>query len=270
MQLAPNLSAVNTNPAAALAEYGLMILQVQERLRDGVREPRDASAFLRAIPGLDDYALLGKAWFHTTEEKRGKPVWDTVVFDMPASGHSVSMLRMPWVITETVPEGPLTRDARTIKELLDRSRAHRRGARHARRGDAGQRGDRARGQARRARHRAAAHRLQSGLSRHFPPGSPVAKVLDALVADPRCRRRSPRSTQHAHALARSPRAQRALPRRAARAREDAGARAADACSRRARRRRTSQGRLGEDAGDRASYSPVARIGNSGSPWISRR
>ena len=33
------------------------------------------------------------------------------------------MLRIPWVITETVPEGPLTRDARTIKSLLtDQSR----------------------------------------------------------------------------------------------------------------------------------------------------
>ena len=37
---------------------------------------------------------------------------------MPASGHSISMLRVPWVIIDTVPEGPLTRDARTIKELL--------------------------------------------------------------------------------------------------------------------------------------------------------
>ena len=83
-----------------------------------VFENRVTRAFLRAIPGLDDYALLGKAWFHTTEEKRGKPVWDTVVFDMPASGHAYSMLRVPWVIVDTVPEGPLTRDARTVKELL--------------------------------------------------------------------------------------------------------------------------------------------------------
>ena len=45
-------------------------------------------------------------------------MWDTVVFDMPASGHAVSMLRVPWVIVDTVPEGPLTRDARTVKELL--------------------------------------------------------------------------------------------------------------------------------------------------------
>jgi anion-transporting ArsA/GET3 family ATPase len=91
-QLAPNLSAVNTNPAAALEEYGLMVLKFQ-RVYNLVFENRLTKAFLRAIPGLDDYSVLGKAWYHTTEEKRGKPIWDTVVFDMPASGHSMSLLR---------------------------------------------------------------------------------------------------------------------------------------------------------------------------------
>ena len=116
-QLAPNLWAINATPASALAEYGMMILRWRS-VYEMVFENRVSKAFLRAIPGLDDYALLGKVWFHTTEEKRGRPVWDTVVFDMPASGHSVSMLRVPWVIVDTVPDGPLTRDAATIKALL--------------------------------------------------------------------------------------------------------------------------------------------------------
>jgi anion-transporting ArsA/GET3 family ATPase len=116
-QLAPNLSAVNATPASALAEYGLMVLRFKS-VYEMVFENRVTKAFLRAVPGLDEYALLGKAWFHTTEEKRGRPVWDTVVFDLPASGHSVSMLRVPWVIVDTVPEGPLTRDAREVKALL--------------------------------------------------------------------------------------------------------------------------------------------------------
>ena len=117
VQLADKLWAVNATPASALAEYGMMILRFKS-VYEMVFENRVTRAFLRAIPGLDDYALLGKAWFHTTEEKRGKPIWDTVVFDMPASGHSVSMLKVPWVIVDTVPEGPLTRDARTVKALL--------------------------------------------------------------------------------------------------------------------------------------------------------
>ncbi len=116
-QLAPNLFAVNTNPAAALAEYGLQILKFKS-VYEMVFENRVTKAFLRAIPGLDDYSLLGKMWFHTTETHKGKPVWDTVVFDMPASGHSVTMLQVPKVIIDTVPEGPLTRDARTVHALL--------------------------------------------------------------------------------------------------------------------------------------------------------
>lgn len=116
-ELAPNLFGLNTSPAAALKEYGLMILKFQ-KVYDMIFENRITKAFLRAIPGLDDYAILGKAWYHTTEEKRGRPLWDTLVFDMPASGHSLTMLRIPWVIIETVPEGPLTRDARTLQALL--------------------------------------------------------------------------------------------------------------------------------------------------------
>jgi anion-transporting ArsA/GET3 family ATPase len=116
-QLAPNLFGVNATPQSALAEYGMMVLRWKS-VYEMVFENRVTKAFLRAIPGLDDYALLGKVWFHTAEEKRGKAVWDTVVFDMPASGHASSMLRVPSVIIDTVPEGPLTRDAREVQALL--------------------------------------------------------------------------------------------------------------------------------------------------------
>jgi anion-transporting ArsA/GET3 family ATPase len=181
-QLAPNLWAINATPASALAEYGLMILRWKS-VYEMVFENRVSKAFLRAIPGLDDYALLGKAWFHTTEEKRGKPVWDTVVFDMPASGHSVSMLRVPWVIVDTVPEGPLSRDAKTVKALLcdpvrtsavlvtlaeemPVNEAIELEAKLISLGIVPQ------------------HLLVNQVfPRHFAPNTPVARVLDALIAD---------------------------------------------------------------------------------------
>jgi len=183
VQLAPNLFAVNATPASALAEYGLMILKFKS-VYEMVFENRLTRAFLRAIPGLDDYSLLGKAWFHTEETKRGKPVWDTVVFDMPASGHSVSMLKVPWVIVDTVPEGPLTRDARTVKELLtDPKRTSAVLVTLAEEMPVNE-----------------AIELEDKLTAlgivpqqlvvnqlypdRFPVGSPVARVLDALVADP--------------------------------------------------------------------------------------
>jgi anion-transporting ArsA/GET3 family ATPase len=181
-QLAPNLWAVNATPATALAEYGLMILRWKS-VYEMVFENRVTRTFLRAIPGLDDYALLGKAWFHTTEEKRGRPVWDTVVFDMPASGHSVSMLRVPWVIVDTVPEGPLTRDARTVKALLcDPARTSPVLVTLAEEMPVSE-----------------AIELEAKLTalgivpqqllvnqvfpRHFPPGAPVTRVLEALCTD---------------------------------------------------------------------------------------
>jgi anion-transporting ArsA/GET3 family ATPase len=181
-ELRPNLWAVNVTPASALAEYGLMILRWKS-VYEMVFENRVTKAFLRAIPGLDDYALLGKAWFHASEEKRGKRVWDTVVFDMPASGHSVSMLRVPGVIVETVPEGPLTRDARSINELLrDPART------------AAVLVTLAEDMPVTEALELEAKLISLGIRpqqllvnqvfpKHFAPGAPVTRVLDALVAD---------------------------------------------------------------------------------------
>lgn len=116
-KLRENLYAVNTTPNAALEEYGLMILRFR-RVYKMVFENRITEAFLRAIPGIEEYAVLGKAWYHTKETKRGAPIWDTLVFDMAASGHSLSMLRIPWAIADAVPDGPLTRDANEVQSLL--------------------------------------------------------------------------------------------------------------------------------------------------------
>jgi anion-transporting ArsA/GET3 family ATPase len=183
-ELAPNLWAVNVTPASALAEYGMMILRWKS-VYEMVFENRVSKAFLRAIPGLDDYALLGKVWFHTTEEKRGNPVWDTVVFDMPASGHSVSMLRVPWVIVDTVPEGPLTRDARAIKALLcDPVRTAAVLVTLAEEMPVNEAIE-LEGKLKAMGIVPAQLLVNQMFPRHFAPGAPVTKVLDALAADPR-------------------------------------------------------------------------------------
>ena len=112
------LDAVNMNPTAALREYGLMVLRY-ETIYKAVLENRMIKGFLRAIPGLDDYSMLGKAWWHTTEEDApGHLKYDLVVLDAPATGHAVTMLRLPQAILDTVPEGPLTNTARRVRELL--------------------------------------------------------------------------------------------------------------------------------------------------------
>jgi anion-transporting ArsA/GET3 family ATPase len=114
----PNLWTVNTNPSAALHEYGLIVLRY-EAIYKMVFENRLSRTLLRAIPGLDDYSILGKLWYHSTEEERGRPRWDTIVFDAPATGHAVTLLRIPHAILDAVPDGPLTRDASKVRALLE-------------------------------------------------------------------------------------------------------------------------------------------------------
>jgi anion-transporting ArsA/GET3 family ATPase len=113
----PSLWAINMTARAAIKEYALMILRFQSVYK-AVFENRMVKSFLRAIPGLDDWSIIGKTWYHTTEEEAGRPRFDMVVLDGPATGHLMSLLGMPQVVLEAVPKGPMTRDATAIRALL--------------------------------------------------------------------------------------------------------------------------------------------------------
>ncbi|MCK5797481.1 MAG: AAA family ATPase [Deltaproteobacteria bacterium] len=113
-----NLWVTNMNPRAAIREMGVLILRFRAVSR-AVLENRIVRSLIRALPAIDDYSMIGKAWYHTTEtDAAGQPRFDTVIFDGPATGHLISMLRIPQVILDTVPKGPLTTDARDVRALL--------------------------------------------------------------------------------------------------------------------------------------------------------
>lgn len=115
--VAPGIDAVNMTPESALHEYGLLVLR-SELVTRALFENRAARGFLGAVPGLDAYAVLGKAWYHTTEQAGGRPRYDLVILDGPASGHATLMLRIPGAILEAMPKGPLSGDARALQDLL--------------------------------------------------------------------------------------------------------------------------------------------------------
>lgn len=107
----PNIFAVKTNPEAAMREYGQMILK-SRAVYSAVFENKVVKGFFGAVPGLHAWAMLGKAWYHSTETlPDGRPRFDVVLFDAPATGHGLEMLRVPKVIVDTVPPGVLRRDA---------------------------------------------------------------------------------------------------------------------------------------------------------------
>ncbi len=115
-----NVWAVNLSPELALREYGEMVLKVGALAR-AIFENKYTRTFFRATPGLYEWAMLGKAWFHTTERLAdGSNRFDVVLLDAPATGHGLDMLRVPKVILDVVPPGVLRRDAEAAwKMFLD-------------------------------------------------------------------------------------------------------------------------------------------------------
>jgi anion-transporting ArsA/GET3 family ATPase len=106
--VAPNVWAVNMDPELALKEYGMMALHSKTLLFDN----KYVRTFFRAVPGMQEWTLLGKAWWHTTETRSdGSNLYDVVILDAPATGHGLDMLRVPKIILDLVPPGLLRRDA---------------------------------------------------------------------------------------------------------------------------------------------------------------
>ena len=112
-QVAANVWAVNMEPEKAMEEYGALTLK-SRTLYKLLFDNKYVRTFFRAVPGLQEWALLGKAWWHTTG---GGPMtaaveeYDVVILDAPATGHGLDMLRVPKVILDVVPPGLLRRDA---------------------------------------------------------------------------------------------------------------------------------------------------------------
>jgi anion-transporting ArsA/GET3 family ATPase len=114
----PLLDAVNMEPGAALEEYGLLVLRVRALYRL-VFENRFVSAFLRGTPGIDAWAMLGKAQYHAREKDAdGHDRYDLVIVDAPATGHGLDLLRVPRVIIDVAPPGLLRREAERANELF--------------------------------------------------------------------------------------------------------------------------------------------------------
>jgi anion-transporting ArsA/GET3 family ATPase len=112
-----HLSVVNMRPKEALHEYGVMLLRFEPIYR-AFFENKPMRSFLAAFPGLDYWTMLGKAWWHTKEKHEGRPKYDLIILDGPASGHAVAMLRIPDAVRSAMPRGPLARDAEEARATL--------------------------------------------------------------------------------------------------------------------------------------------------------
>ena len=118
VQIADNLFTLHIEPDPALHEYAMRKLKF-ESLFNLVFENDGVRRFLDVIPGMNELLLLGKAFDLEREMANGAPVWDSVIIDAPATGHGVSLLRLPQVILEVIDHGPMADEARRMRALLE-------------------------------------------------------------------------------------------------------------------------------------------------------
>ena len=110
-EVRPGIFAVKILADVAMREYGEMMLKSRVAYK-AVFENRYTRGFFKGVPGLYEWAMLGKAWYHSVEQlPDGSPRFDIVLFDAPATGHGLDMLRVPKIIRDVVPPGLLRRDA---------------------------------------------------------------------------------------------------------------------------------------------------------------
>lgn len=111
--LRANLWVQRLVPRQCVTEFGTLALR-SRRLSGLVLDNPLVRRLLRAIPGLDDFAVLGKAWHEAVRAD----TYDAVVFDGAASGHLRFNLGVAKAIYDSVPDGPLRREAAEIDQSL--------------------------------------------------------------------------------------------------------------------------------------------------------
>ena len=120
VRLEQRLWAANMDPRSALQEYITLKFRFRFVYERGF-DNRFARAFLRAVPGMDDLLVLGKALHHVRERaaRSRSPRFDLVVLDGPATGHGLPFLKLPQVILDAVRVGPMRKEALWMQGLLE-------------------------------------------------------------------------------------------------------------------------------------------------------
>jgi anion-transporting ArsA/GET3 family ATPase len=102
----------------ALAEYLKLILPGRALL-NMVFSSRLYRYFVAAAPGLKELMAIGKIWYeHEKRDEHDRPLWDIIVVDAGASGHSLQYLQMPSTAARTFRSGLVHRESERIAALL--------------------------------------------------------------------------------------------------------------------------------------------------------
>jgi anion-transporting ArsA/GET3 family ATPase len=117
-EVAPALHTLSITSEAAIEDYIVMQLRFR-RLYRMVFRNRVVGPFIDAVPGLHDLMQLGKVFDLERTQVSGRPEWDLIVVDAPATGHGLTMLASPRAMMELTVTGPFHDNARDVAALFE-------------------------------------------------------------------------------------------------------------------------------------------------------
>lgn len=114
----PNLFTLSVTPEQSMEEY-LTREMHSKKLYQLIFRNRYVGPFLSAVPGLEDLVSIGKVMdLERSRDRSGKPVWDLILVDAPATGQGLNLLRVPKAMMEMTRVGPFYSNTRLIHEML--------------------------------------------------------------------------------------------------------------------------------------------------------
>jgi anion-transporting ArsA/GET3 family ATPase len=117
--LAPGISCIHVDGKSSLEEYLQLVLKSRKLLQRVFRSPL-YQYFVNIAPGLKELMAVGKLWDLERKTSPGTrhPLYDLILVDTPATGHTLSYLRMPLTAADTVKKGLVNREAQKVADLL--------------------------------------------------------------------------------------------------------------------------------------------------------
>ena len=117
--LAPDIACLHVDGKSGLEEYLQMVVKSRRLLKRAFRSPI-YQYFVNIAPGLKELMAVGKLWDLERKTLPGssRPLYDLIIVDTPATGHTVSYLQMPMTASGTVKKGFVKREAQKVVDLL--------------------------------------------------------------------------------------------------------------------------------------------------------
>lgn len=113
--LAPNIDGIFIDPMSSLREFIIRQIKIA-KIYDLIFENKIFHFFMKAAPGVEEMALIGKIYYLT----EGR--WDTLIVDTPATGHGLYLFKIPKVFMELTQKGPLAEQSEKIYSALTEKR----------------------------------------------------------------------------------------------------------------------------------------------------